>query len=74
VTAARRAPSGYLTASFAAPPGAAAVLLGNDSTVTTSTLNAAVSSFVPATWSQTNCPQADGQAVVRPIPGPSTRH
>jgi len=74
VTAACRTPSGDSTASYAAPPGAAAVLLGNGSTVTTSTLNAAVSSFVPATGSQTNCLQAAGQAVVQPIPGPSSQH
>jgi len=52
-----------MTASYAAPPGAVAVLPGNGSTVTTSTLNAAVSSFVPATVSQTNCLQVAGQAV-----------
>jgi len=75
VTAARRAPSGDSTASYAAPPGAAAVLLGNDSTVTTSTLNAAMSSFVQATGSQANsCLQVAGQAVAQPFPGSPSQH
>jgi len=74
VTAARGAPSGDSTASYAAPPGAAAELLGNGSTVTTSSLNAAVSSFVSSTGSLTNCPKAAGQAVVQPIPGSPSQH